>query len=496
MTGTSINDLKSYFTQADTIPGIKPQTSNDDGNSFSKAMSEAQARPVNTDTKVSFQTADKNGPKAQAKLQNAGRKDLNPKAEKADGAVKDSGDASDQEIRDRFSEKLDKIKKAIEDELGITDEELVNAMETLGLSQADLLDPDSVKALMMDITGTENAVDLLTDETLLSGINNVCALVNESIEGLREELSVTDDQFAGLVSRFEELVSNDDIEEMPGEALAEGLLKGEGDTSDSTVNGEKPVEDRTVGAEAVNSQDVKSSGKSENAEAPEKPDIYNVQNTQTPAKASKNGNSFEQSGGNRGEEAPAEQLQMPQTVVQTQVNEAGEVVETVRYSSYAENAEIVNQVTEQIKINISPESTSMEMMLHPASLGAVNIQVTQQGDILRAQILVQNEQVKDAIAGQMEQLLKTFEEQGQKVTEIDVSVANYNLEHGLNQGQDQNSSSNGNRGSFEESSSQGGVRRTIDLNAMSEEEISELDENDRLTASVMSMTGTSVEYRA
>ena len=153
----------------------------------------------------------------------------------------------------------------------------------------------------------------------------------------------------------------------------------------------------------------------------------------------------------------------------------------------------MNQVTEQIKVNISSDSTSMEMMLHPASLGAVNIQVTQQGNILHAQILVQNEQVKDAIAGQMEQLLKTFEEQGQKVTEIDVSVANYNLEHGLDQNQNgQNGTGNGNG----ESAGSRRLRRTLDLNALSDDDIAELSDDDRLQAEVMSMSGTSVEYRA
>ena len=113
--------------------------------------------------------------------------------------------------------------------------------------------------------------------------------------------------------------------------------------------------------------------------------------------------------------------------------------------------------------------------------------------MLHARILVQNEQVREVIAGQMEQLLKTFEEQGQKVTEIDVSVANYNLEHGFQQSPQEQGSNPGRQG---ESDGSRRLRRTLDLNALSDEDISELSDEERLQTEVMSMSGTSVEYRA
>ncbi|MCR5790835.1 MAG: flagellar hook-length control protein FliK [Lachnospiraceae bacterium] len=490
MTGTSINDLKSFFTQPDGMPGVKqPQQSKDGDNSFSRAMAEMQNRPAGANENgVNAQDGVK---QAQSKpvVKQTGRRDLNEKTVKDadngnDQGIKKQG-FEDKDIDAKLSAKTDGIKKAIQDELGITEEELEQAMETLQMTMGDLLNPDSVKELMMEITGTESPVDLLTNEDLLSGIQTVTQLVDDSIDALKEELGLDDEQFAGLLERIDKAVS--EMKEMPeakesGDEFMEELPKQE-----------VPVE----GKEAVSQPLAKPANtepqKNETDMAAPKEDSTLTQNVNTQngnLKLSKN-NGTEFNGEQKNDQADQTLQQMPQTIIQTEVNELGEVVRTVReYSSYAENAEIVNQVTEQIRVNIGSDSTSMEMMLHPASLGAVNIQVTQQGDALHAQIFVQNEQVKEALQAQIEQLMKTFEEQGQKVTQVEVSVANYNLEQGF--AQDQNNQGNP-RG---ESDGSRRLRRSLDLNALSDDMLEELDEDQRLQAEVMSMNGASVEYHA
>ncbi len=475
MTGTSINDLKSYFSQADPVANLKAKAPKEGENSFSKAMSEAQARPVSVDDKAGFQGVAQRNTQGKTEVQNAGRKDLKEQVN-SEPAEKGAEKAEDNEAYGKVSEKIDKIKKAIKDEFSVTDEELASAMEALGISDFALLNTEDVKALMMEITGTENAVDLLTDGELLESINDVTAFVEQTVDSLKEELSITDEQFSGLINRLEAL-SQEDLQA----AVSPEAETGENESKPDPLASAGPFDSKAYRADE---------GTPSNERLADSAESLSAKMTQGNQAIKKSADPGEQSGeqGNANAENGAA---VPQTIVQTEVNGAGEVVETVRYSSYSENAEIVNQVTEQIKVNISSESTSMEMMLHPASLGAVNIQVTQQGDILHAQILVQNEQVKDAIAGQMEQLLKTFAEQGQKVTEIDVSVANYNLEHGLNQ-------NGGGQGNNEHQGSLGArqARRVFDLNALTDEDMDELSEDERLAAEVMSMSGISVEYRA
>ena len=487
MTGASINDLKSFFSQNDpSFSVIRSPGQQEGDNSFSKAMSEARTRPVNQQESGGFQGVEDKRGQGRLEVERTGRQEVEQRSDKAvngqadnTGAEKDVSGLDEGNVRQELRERIEKIRKAIKDQLGISDEELNAAMENLNLATAELLNPDSVKALMMEVSGIDNPVDLLTNEELLSGINSVLSEVSDIISEFKQEFSLSDEEFAAIAA---ELENSDEAVLMQAGADFGDALEGPSDETEDLkerpVEAEKPVQGAAKdGAEAKDTADVLQSENSQSIAFKQDP--------------KKNGFGQEQGRGNENEGA---QLQMPQTIVQTEVTQTGEVVETVRsYSSYTSETEIIGQVTEQIRMNISPEKTSMEMMLHPASLGAVNIQVTQQGDMLHARILVQNEQVREAIAGQMEQLLKTFEEQGQKVTEIDVSVANYNLEHGFHQNPEDQGSNPGRQG---ESDGSRRLRRTLDLNALTDEDISELSDEDRLKTEVMSMSGTSVEYRA
>lgn len=90
---------------------------------------------------------------------------------------------------------------------------------------------------------------------------------------------------------------------------------------------------------------------------------------------------------------------------------------------------IVDQVVEQVKIRVMPETTSMELMLHPESLGRVNIQVSAAAGVAKATLIVENLMAKEALESQLMTLKETFAEQGLKVDAVEVTVS----EFGLNQ---------------------------------------------------------------
>lgn len=90
---------------------------------------------------------------------------------------------------------------------------------------------------------------------------------------------------------------------------------------------------------------------------------------------------------------------------------------------------IVDQVVEQVKVRVMPETTSMELMLHPESLGRVNIQVSAAAGVAKATLIVENLMAKEALESQLMTLKETFAEQGLKVDAVEVTVS----EFGLNQ---------------------------------------------------------------
>ncbi len=110
--------------------------------------------------------------------------------------------------------------------------------------------------------------------------------------------------------------------------------------------------------------------------------------------------------------------------------------------------EIVEQVVRQVRVRMMPESTNMELQLHPASLGRVNVQVNAAAGEATARLIVENQAAKEALESGMIRLQEIFEERGLKVNAVEVTIGNFDM--GLNQqqnaaGTDEGNSGNGNR---------------------------------------------------
>ena len=121
------------------------------------------------------------------------------------------------------------------------------------------------------------------------------------------------------------------------------------------------------------------------------------------------------------------------------VNATGENVESF---TFANTERIMRQLTDMVKLVKNENLTEMELQLHPASLGTVNVSLTTKGGVVTAEFVTQNETVKAAIEAQASQLQAKLEEQGVKVEAIEVSVASHQMERNLdknNQGQQQTS---------------------------------------------------------
>ena len=83
---------------------------------------------------------------------------------------------------------------------------------------------------------------------------------------------------------------------------------------------------------------------------------------------------------------------------------------------------MISQLTDQVTLQVSEESSTMEMTLNPATLGRLVISVTTRADEVSAQIYAQSEAVKQALESQMTTLRETLSAQGYKVTAVEVTV--------------------------------------------------------------------------
>ena len=86
---------------------------------------------------------------------------------------------------DKLTDAGEKIKDFLKEKLGVTDEEFEKAMADLGLCMQDLLQPANLTDLVVELTGVEDAVAIITNaglsETLTDVIDYAKQLVSDCL---------------------------------------------------------------------------------------------------------------------------------------------------------------------------------------------------------------------------------------------------------------------------------------------------------------------------
>ena len=153
-------------------------------------------------------------------------------------------------------------------------------------------------------------------------------------------------------------------------------------------------------------------------------------------------------------------------------------------------SDIVNQFVEQARVLTSAEATTMEITLNPEGLGKIFLKVTQEGNEITAKIFTENDAVKQALESQMANLRTEMNQNGTKVTSIEVSVGAHEFERNL----DENTRQDSQR---EEQAREQGTRRRgrIDVNSL--DDLSGLmTDEEMLIAQMMKDNGGTLDFMA
>ena len=401
------------------------------------------------------------------------------------------------DLAEEISEITNQIVDKIKSEFEVTDEEIEEAMEVLGLTIADLTKPAELRNLLMELTGTSDSIELLTNVELYDSVKEVTDFASNLFTEVAKDFSLSTEQLTEMINTesFEEALNEVDVSVKTNEAETE---------ADAEVVSEVTVDKTTDAALAFENSDkananetkpVESNNSNESEEVPidtekkapdkiEKPESFtqsNLMNDEAMNERSENRKSFNFDSSKNQEFT----FNQTQAVTNQTVNTVGDIVETVTsYTTGADTDNIMRQVTDYVKVHISDDVTKMEIELHPASLGTVNMQINSQNGQITAHLTVQNELVKSVLETQMIKLQETFDEQGTKVSAIEVTVAEYSL----------NSQSDNNYSEERNGRNYGSKKKGINLNEIGS--LDELDEEEQLEAKVMEMNGSSVNYTA
>ena len=405
------------------------------------------------------------------------------------------------DLAEEISEITNQIVDKIKSEFEVTDEEIEEAMEVLGLTIADLTKPAELRNLLMELTGTTDSIELLTNVELYDSVKEVTDFASNLFTEVAKDFSLSTEQLTEMINTesFEEALNEVNVSVKTNEAEAEVEAEAEAEvvsevTVDKTTDTALAFENSDK-ANANETKPVESNNSNESEEVPidtekkapekiEKPESFtqsNLMNDEAMNVRSENRKNFNFDNSNN------QDLSLGQTgtVTNQTVNTVGDIVETVTsYTTGADTDNIMRQVTDYVKVHISEDVTKMEIELHPASLGTVNMQINSQNGQITAHLTVQNELVKSVLETQMIKLQETFDEQGTKVSAIEVTVAEYSL----------NSQSDNNYSEERNGRNYGSKKKGINLNEIGS--LDELDEEEQLEAKVMEMNGSSVNYTA
>ena len=441
------------------------------------------AEPVDTakaDKNVQVQETDKTVKEDSGKTEDTTQQSDNKAVENAN--VDEKTEPVSDEAVEEVEESAKELVQKIADEMDVTPEEVEAAMAVLGLMPVELFDIDNLKQLMLTIAGSEDELTLVTDETLYDNMQNLFTAVEETLESLQEELELSEEELGALVeqivSRNKEATTEavtieedepvqmqetEPVDEMP-EVNLEGMkdytvsVHKDGETIQVKVtvddtSGAKSVQEEVTDAPKV---EVQSSNKTRERDA-------------SADSGKGEGNAFMQNF-----EKPVEVTETPAPV-------------SAGYQS-VQTEDIMNQIMDYMRINLKADAQEMELQLHPASLGTVNVQIAAKDGAVTAHFTTQNEAVRAVIETQLIQLKQQFEEQGIKVDAVEVTVANH--EYGQQFSQE-------NSDTAQEQGKSGKSTRRINLDEIDEEsDLNEMEESERIAVEMMQANGSTVDFTA
>ena len=331
------------------------------------------------------------GEKKQSDLNKYTRSDAKTETTRTTGAEKAKRNEAPQEVEsdDLKAELLsNKLKKL----LNVDDETLQNLLQTAGLTMQDLLDPAVMKDFILQINDA-TSVDLLIDESL----NN---LMQQAMQLLDEVLNVVDETVISTEVPVEEL-------------LPEESSSAQTEPQETVVDAEKPqtVEAKTETVAQTTPEDVtRTDGKSVETQTVDTEVQVTVQT--------------EDAGDS---DASADMMKQNAEGVISNLNQAmaqatGEEIAATPFDTSVTQTDIVRQVVDEIKLNLSKDVTSMTLQLNPEQLGKVQIHVSTKNGVMQAQIIAETEAAKAAVESGLAVLKEAFENQDLKVDAIEVMV--------------------------------------------------------------------------
>ena len=386
------------------------------------------------------------------------------------------------------------IVEKVTDDLDISEDELNNAMQLLGLIAMDLLNPANLAALYCEVTGNASdpqALVLNADFTALFNDVSQVASENDAQLDLLSQLTASDDGEildADIVSSVDTTDTNESTgsvntpEKTVDSSYDDTAASGQNinDTADEAV---KVYDGSTQDSSYQNSDEGTSSGETGN-------DITSDENTEKTQSKSQVDSSFDDSGErvlHHDDGAHSDNSVLHASVSEQLNTDTSFEMSQSQSRLRVDTTDIIRQIVDSMSISNTTEESAINLQLTPESLGRMYINVSQKNSEISARIAVSNEAVKEALQTQMVNLKEALNNSGIRVNEVEITVASHEFERNLEQGAANDSRQQESTNSYNGSNSSDSG---IDSDMMQDRA------EERLVTQIMRDNGNSVDFTA
>lgn len=372
---------------------------------------------------------------------------------------------------------LDQIKDEIKSKFGISEEDMEAAMANLGITMQDLLQPNNLTNFICSITGTQDALTLLTDSNLSEQLKSLLNFVDVKVNSLAQEMKISPQDLMAYI--------NNAAQEQAEPVLDKTVM--------NQITEEKTVVGITENADTLKTQ-AENMPKNGNAENPDK----NVNNSQQSdnlqaAVESKLTVDTERKNDGSMSKGNEESSQKSNPTVNEIANNLTQSIQTAFDNivdskvAAVNTTAVINQIVQAAKVTITQEISSMEIQLNPENLGKINLSVAAaKNGIITAQLTVENEAVKKAIENQLGILKENFNNQGIKIDAVEVTIASHSFE----------ANQNLSKGDSNQEAANKKTGKSLRLDSIDDLEEENLSDEEKRVMHMLKGDDSSVEYSA
>lgn len=382
-----------------------------------------------------------------------------------------------EEIAEKVMEAALTIVKELAGALDVTIEDVEKALEELGVSLQDILQTGNISQVILQVSGENDMLAMTTNEDLYQAFKEITQMVETTLEDLAGELNVGVEELQTAIQSI--MKGNGSLPDDPflaqlQQIMAEDMPKemGESEKMDTSIYGNQDTETHTMDGilDEEHLQDTQTKAQIAGADVNDQ----NGRNTQ-----------------NGGSDAPRsyDQVVHNETIQQVPfdtrlLSESAKAPIESYFSPETRN--IMDQIMNSMRVQAGDNLTEIQMQLQPETLGNLHIHIASKEGVVTAQFTAETESVKSVLESQVVLLRENLEQQGIKVEAVEVTLASHQFERNLEQGGQEQ----------QQPGQESKHRRSLNLEDLDLEEISELDEAERIQVEMMEQNGNTVDYIA